>query len=118
LQQGIKKRDSYCIYSKSLAVSSLSELFSSYQINNCTDEEVNHIRPATPFWQIYYMSECFKSQPYKRPSAGRKREETLFRKGGRNGSPQSGKPNAVGTEDEQHPQRCYGSCFKRAYLSL
>ena len=64
------------------------------------------------------MSECFKSQPYKRPSAGRKREETLCRKGGRNGSPQSGKPNAVGTEDEQHPQRCYGNCFKRAYLSL
>ena len=26
--------------------------------------------------------------------------------------------NAVGAEDEQHPQCCYGNCFKRAYLSL
>ena len=42
----------------------------------------------------------------------------LFEKRGRNGSPQRGKSNAVGTEDEQHPQRCYGNCFKRAYLSL
>ena len=27
----------------------------------------------------------------------------LFEKRGRNGSPQSGKSNAVGAEDEQHP---------------
>ena len=26
------------------------------------------------------------------------------------------KPNAIGTEDEQHPQCCYGNRFKRAYL--
>ena len=39
--------------------------------------------------------------------------KTACRKGGRNGSPQSGKPNAVGAEDEQHPQCCYGGCFKR-----
>ena len=44
--------------------------------------------------------------------------KAAFRKGGRNGSNQSGKPNAVGTEDEQHPQCCYGSRIKRAYLSL
>lgn len=44
--------------------------------------------------------------------------KTTCRKGGRNRSDQSGKPNAVGTEDEQHPQCCYGSRIKRAYLSL
>ena len=42
--------------------------------------------------------------------------KTTCRKGGRNGSNQSGKPNAIGTEDEQHPQCCYGNRFKRAYL--
>ena len=42
----------------------------------------------------------------------------LFEKRGRNGSPQSGKPNAVGTEDEQHPQRCYGNRCKRFDLLL
>ena len=36
----------------------------------------------------------------------------LFEKRGRNGSPQSGKSNAVGAEDEQHPQRCYGNRFE------
>ena len=39
--------------------------------------------------------------------------KAAFRKGGRNGSAQSGKPNAVGAEDEQHTQRRYGGCFKR-----
>ena len=38
--------------------------------------------------------------------------KAAFRKGERNGSPQSGKPNAVGTEVEQHPQRCYGNRFE------
>ena len=38
--------------------------------------------------------------------------KTAFRKIGRNGSPQSGKSNAVGTENEQHPQRCYGNRFE------
>ena len=42
----------------------------------------------------------------------------LFEKRGRNGSPQSGKSNAVGTEDEQHPQRCYGNRCKRFDLLL
>ena len=42
----------------------------------------------------------------------------LFEKRGRNGSPQSGKPNAVGAEDEQHPQCCYGGCFKRFDLRI
>ena len=36
----------------------------------------------------------------------------------RNGSTQSRKPNAVGTEDEQHPQRRYGGCFKRFDLRI
>ena len=36
----------------------------------------------------------------------------LFGKRGRNGSPQSGKSNAVGAEDEQHPQCCYGNRFE------
>ena len=36
----------------------------------------------------------------------------LFEKRGRNGSPQSGKSNAVGAEDEQHPQCCYGNRFE------
>ena len=40
------------------------------------------------------------------------------RKGRRNGSAQSGKPNAVGTEDEQSAKRRYGNRIKRAYLSL
>ena len=48
------------------------------------------------------------------PSAGK----TTCRKGGRNGSTQSRKPNAVGTEDEQHPQRRYGGCFKRFDLRI
>lgn len=38
--------------------------------------------------------------------------KAAFRKRGRNGSPQSGKPNAVGAEDEQHPQCCYGNRFE------
>ena len=40
------------------------------------------------------------------------------RKGRRNGSAQSGKPNAVGAEDEQHPQHRYGGCFKRFDLRI
>ena len=48
------------------------------------------------------------------PSAGK----TTCRKGGRNGSTQSGKANAVGAEDEQHPQCCYGDCFKRFDLRI
>ena len=44
--------------------------------------------------------------------------KAAFRKRGRDGNAQSGKPNAVGAEDEQHPQCCYGSRIKRAYLSL
>ena len=49
------------------------------------------------------------SKPKKKIfSAGK----TVFRKRGRNGSPQSGKSNAVGTENEQHPQRCYGNRFE------
>ena len=36
----------------------------------------------------------------------------------RNGNAQSGKPNAVGTEDEQSEKRRYGNRIKRAYLSL
>ena len=42
----------------------------------------------------------------------------LFQKRGRNGSPQSGKSNAVGAEDEQHPQCCYGNRCKRFDLLL
>lgn len=42
----------------------------------------------------------------------------LFEKRGRNGSPQSGKSNAVGAEDEQHPQCCYGKRCKRFDLLL
>ena len=38
--------------------------------------------------------------------------KTTCRKGGRNGSNQRGKPNAVGTEDEQYPKHSYGDCFK------
>ena len=48
------------------------------------------------------------------PSAGK----TTSRKGGRNGSAQSGKPNAVGAENEQHPQRCYGNRCKRFDLRI
>ncbi len=44
--------------------------------------------------------------------------KTAFRKRGRNGSPQSGKSNAVGAEDEQHPQCCYGNRCKRFDLLL
>ena len=44
--------------------------------------------------------------------------KTAFRKRGRNGSPQSGKSNAVGAEDEQHPQCCYGNRFEWAYILL
>ena len=42
----------------------------------------------------------------------------LFEKRGRNGSPQSGKSNAVGAEDEQHPQCCYGKRCKRFDLRI
>ena len=42
----------------------------------------------------------------------------LSEKRGRYGSPQSGKSNAVGAEDEQHPQRCYGNRCKRFDLLL
>ena len=38
--------------------------------------------------------------------------KTTCRKRKRNGSTQSGKSNAVGAENEQHPQRRYGGCFK------
>ena len=48
------------------------------------------------------------------PSAGK----TTCRKGGRNGSTQSRKPNAVGAENEQHPQRCYGNRCKRFDLRI
>ena len=44
--------------------------------------------------------------------------KAAFRKRGRNGSPQRGKSNAVGTEDEQHPQCCYGNRCKRFDLLL
>ena len=44
--------------------------------------------------------------------------KTTCRKGRRNGSTQSGKPNAVGAEDEQHSQCCYGGCFKRFDLRI
>ena len=44
--------------------------------------------------------------------------KTTCRKGGCNGSDQSGKPNAVGIEDEQHPQNRYGDCFKRFDLRI
>ena len=36
----------------------------------------------------------------------------------RNGNAQSGKPNAVGWENEQHPQCCYGKRCKRFDLLL
>lgn len=42
----------------------------------------------------------------------------LFEKRGRNGSPQSGKSNAVGTDDEQPPQRRYGDRFKQFDLRI
>lgn len=48
------------------------------------------------------------------PSAGKRTR----RKGGRNGSTQSRKPNAVGAENEQHPQRCYGNRCKRFDLRI
>ena len=44
--------------------------------------------------------------------------KTTCRKGGCNGITQSGKPNAVGTEDEQSAKRRYGNRIKRAYLPL
>ena len=44
--------------------------------------------------------------------------KTTCRKGRRNGSTQSGKPNAVGAENEQHPQRCYGNRCKRFDLRI
>ena len=44
--------------------------------------------------------------------------KAAFRKRGRNGSTQSRTPNAVGTEDEQHPQHRYGGCFKRFNLRI
>ena len=44
--------------------------------------------------------------------------KTAFRKRGSDGNAQSGKPNAVGAEDEQHPQCCYGDCFKRFDLRI
>lgn len=42
----------------------------------------------------------------------------LTEKEGRDGNAQSGKPNAVGTEDEQSEKHRYGNRIKRAYLSL
>lgn len=49
----------------------------------------------------------FATPTVQNPSAGRSivfsAGKTAFRKRGRNGSPQSGKPNAVGAENEQHP---------------
>lgn len=44
--------------------------------------------------------------------------KTAFRKRGSDGNAQSGKPNAVGTENEQPAKRCYGNRIKRAYLPL
>ena len=44
--------------------------------------------------------------------------KTTCRKGGCDGNAQSGKPNALGTEDEQSAKRRYGNRIKRAYLSL
>ena len=44
--------------------------------------------------------------------------KTAFGKRGRNGNAQSGKPNALGTEDEQLAKRRYGNRIKRAYLLL
>ena len=44
--------------------------------------------------------------------------KAAFRKRGRDGNAQSGKPNAVGTEDEQSAKRRYGNRIKRTYLSL
>ena len=57
---------------------------------------------------------------YKRAGRGNvfSTGKTTCRKGGFNGSAQSGKPNAVGAEDEQHPQRRYGGCFKRFDLRI
>ncbi len=40
------------------------------------------------------------------------------RKGGCNGSTQSGNPNTVSAEDEQHLQHRYGDCFKRFNLRI
>ena len=57
LQQVYKKRLLlHC--SKSLAVSSLSELF----FNNCTDEEVHLFWSATPFYWVHFTKVIFKSQ--------------------------------------------------------
>ena len=44
--------------------------------------------------------------------------KAAFRKRGRYGSSQSGEPDAVGAEDEQHPQCCYGNCCKRFDLRI
>ena len=44
--------------------------------------------------------------------------KAAFRKRGRYGSPQSGKSNAVGAEDEQYPQCCYGNRCKRFDLRI
>lgn len=44
--------------------------------------------------------------------------KAAFPKRGRDGNAQSGKPNAVGAEDEQSAKRRYGNRIKRACLSL
>ena len=44
--------------------------------------------------------------------------KAAFRKRGRYGSHQSGKSNAVGAEDEQHPQCCYRNRCKRFDLRI
>ena len=54
---GIKK-ETPTACSKSLAVSSLSELF----FNNCTDEEVHLFWSATPFYWVHSTKVIFKSQ--------------------------------------------------------
>ena len=55
---GIKKNGLLLHCSKSLAVSSLSELF----FNNCTDEEVHLFWSATPFYWVHFTKVIFKSQ--------------------------------------------------------
>lgn len=54
-----------------------------------------------------HKAEILQHRLHESPSAGRSivfsAGKTAFRKRGRYGSPQSGKLNAVGTENEQHP---------------
>ena len=54
-----------------------------------------------------HKAEVLQHRLYKSPSSGRSivfsAGKADFRKRGRNGSPQSGKSNAVGTENEPHP---------------